>query len=124
MLMTDLVSISGDMQAVQDNAIDTRNAKKGTAADGIEADFSLLADDRDADSGKLIKVVCDDLEKNNGQPGVFYTAFMWNLQHYSSSQREAIKDVIEAVKSDIRANVGHSKKNSAFKTRLDEMNKF
>jgi hypothetical protein len=123
-LMNSLVDLSGDMDAVEDLAVETKKAKTEKEASPIEADYTLLATDRETDSNRLIKVVCDDLEKNNGQPGVFYTAFLWNLQHYTPAQLESLKDIVETIKVDIRANIAQEKKNHAYPTRLDELTKY
>ncbi|HNW33544.1 MAG TPA: hypothetical protein PKM25_01330 [Candidatus Ozemobacteraceae bacterium] len=123
MLMNDLVSLSDDADAVKAQAVSAKKSKKNEAVE-IEADYQLLAGDREADSKLLIKVVTGDLARNDGQSGIYYSAFLRNLNSYSKADRADIKDVIAAVKANIKHQAAHGGRNNAFKTRLEEMNKF
>ncbi|HQG27804.1 MAG TPA: hypothetical protein PLY73_04555, partial [Candidatus Ozemobacteraceae bacterium] len=123
MLMNDLVTLSSDADAVKAQAISAKKAKKNNAAD-IEADYQLLAYDREADSKLLVKVVINDLAKNKGQSGIYYAAFLRNLGSYTKADRAEISDVISAVKANIRHEAAQGGTDNPYKARLQEMNKF
>ncbi len=124
MLMKDLVGLSDDMDAVKSQALTTKKAKKAAQAVTIEADYQLLATDREKDAQTLIKVITDDLENNDGAPGIFYSAYLRNLKAMTKADRKAINDVTDAIKSNVRHNMGKSKKASPFKARFNELKAF
>lgn len=123
MLMNDLVTLSSDADAVKSQAVSAAKAKKSNAAD-IEADYQLLAYDRESDSKLLIKVVVNDLAKNNGRSGIYYAAFLRNLNAYTKADRGEISDVISAVKANVRHEAAQGGRGNAWKARLQEMKKF
>ena len=123
MLMNDLVTLSSDADAVKAQAVSAKKAKKTNAAD-IEADYQLLSYDREADSKLLTKVVINDLTKNDGRSGIYYTAFLRNLKSYTKADRSEISDVISAVKANIRHEAAQGGRTNAYKARLQEMKKF
>ncbi len=123
MLMNDLVTLSSDADAVKAQAVSAAKAKKSNATD-IEADYQLLAYDRESDSKLLIKVVVNDLAKNNGRSGIYYAAFLRNLNAYTKADRGEIGDVISAVKANVRHEAAQGGRGNAWKARLQEMKKF
>ena len=123
-LMAELVSLSDDMSQIKNQAIDAKKdkAKKQEALE-IEASYQDLTSDREEDAKTLVKVITKDLDKNHGESGVYYSAYLRNMKNLNKGDRESIQDVTEAIKTFIRHNANKSGKASqSFKSRLKELN--
>jgi len=124
-LMKDLIDLSDDMDQIKLQAVDAKNdrSRKNEAAE-IEACYQALTEDRDEDAQLLFKVVTSDLQKNHGEAGVYYSAYLRNMNQLSKADRESISDVTCKIKDFIKHRIAHSKQEKAFEARLDEMKKF
>ncbi len=125
MLMKDLVSMSSDMDSVKKQALQAKKSKADrNITFSIVEDYSLLSNDREADAKTLVKVVTMDLEKNNGQPGVFYAAFLRNISQMTKADRACIRDVLDAIKTFVKNEANDGGRNNPYETRLAELKNY
>lgn len=123
--MRDLVSMSSDMDSVKKQALQAKKSKADrNITFSIVEDYGLLGNDREADAKTLVKVVTMDLENNNGQAGVFYTAFLRNVSQMTKADRASIRDVLEAIKTFVKNEANDGGRDNPFKTRLAELKKY
>lgn len=123
-LMTDLVSLSGDLEQVKMQVLEVKKGRvKAVAGMSTDEDFQSMSLEREHDAKLLYKVISQDLDKGNGKSGIYYAAYLRNLQKLSKGDREDIKDVTGSIKTFVRHNANRTKHNE-FKSRLKELDKF
>lgn len=124
--MNELVSMSSDMHQVKTQAVSAKKDKsRKKEAIQIEACYQDLTLDREEDAKLLAKVITRDLDKTQGESGIYYSAYLRNMKNLSKADRESIEDVTNTIKTFVRHNAnGSSTKAKNFKSRLKEMNQF
>ena len=123
--MNEIVAKSDDSLAVQKQAVDLKG-RNGASKDiqGLEIDCMTLASDRDADAKRLFDVLSKDLENNRGESGIFFSAYIRHLGAMTSADRALLSDVKDDLQTFVRGKIAHESNDAAYKTRLDELNKF
>lgn len=123
--MSELVAKSDDTLAIQKQAVDLK-AQSGQAQDiqGLEVDCVTLVSDRDEDASRLFDVLSKDLENNKGDAGIFYSAYLRNLNAMSQADRDLISDVNDNLKTFVRGKIAHESKDASYKARLDELKNY
>lgn len=123
--MTDLVSLNDDMSQIQFQVVSAKKDKaRKVEAREMETGYQDLLKDREEDAALLVKVISQDLLKNNGKPGTYYRAYLKNMKSFSKVKRESIEDVTREIRKVVKHQSSHGKHAGAYKARLKEISKF
>ena len=123
--MNDLIGLSDDMNQIQFQVVSAKKDKaRRKEAREMESGYQGLIKDREEDAKLLTKVITQDLDKNSGKPGIYYSAYLRNMKKLSKNNRETIEDVTQAIKKFVKHQASHGKKNAGYQARVKEMNKF